>query len=97
MEFDPIDAEGAPPHPRSPIESCRLRDLARVKNLQQGGIYDYGLRVSHQLLGQEGAPQGFEKAPELANAAVERGGMEADHLREEVAEKAGDLAQEGAL
>lgn len=43
MEFHPIDAEGAPPHPGGSIESCRLRGLlARVKNLQQGGIYDHG-------------------------------------------------------
>ena len=66
-----------------------------MKDLQQGGIHDHGLRISHQL-GHDGAPQGFEKPPELAQAAVERGGMEADDLWEEVAEKAGDLAQEGA-
>ena len=76
-----------------------MRDLARVKDLQQGAIHDQGLRISHQLLGHDGASsQGFEEPPELAEAAaVERGGMEADHPREEVAEEAGGLAQEGTF
>jgi hypothetical protein len=67
-----------------------------MKNLKQGGIYDHSLRISHQL-GHDGASQRFEKSPELAYPSVERGGIEADDLREEVAEKASDLAQEGAL
>ena len=57
-----------------------------MKDLKQGGIHDHGLRISHQLR-HDGAPQGFEKPPKLAQAAVERGGMEADDLWEEVAEK----------
>jgi hypothetical protein len=67
-----------------------------MQNLKQGGIHDHGLRLSHQL-GHDGASQRFEISPEFAYPPVERGGMEADDLGEEVAEKAGDLAQEGAL
>src|SRR5215208_6143576 len=71
VQLDPINAEGAPPHPGSPIESRRLGDLARVEDLKQGGIHDHGLRISHQF-GHDGAPQGFEESPEPAHAAVER-------------------------
>src|SRR3954454_17396667 len=94
--FTPVDAEGTPPHPRGTIESCRLRNLARVKDLQQRGIHDHGLRISHQL-GQHDASQGFEESPELAHAAVQRGGVEADDSREEMGEEASSLAQEGAF
>jgi hypothetical protein len=44
-------------------------DLARVKDLQQRRVDDQGLRISHKL-GYDGASQGFEESPELADAAV---------------------------
>jgi hypothetical protein len=75
-----------------------LGDLARVKDLQQGGIHD--LMVFRDLppkLGHDGASEGFEKSPELAYPPVERGRMEADDPRQEMGEQAGGLAQEGAF
>ena len=42
-------------------------------------------RISYQL-GQDGTSQGLQEAPELADAAVQRGGMEAYDPREQVRE-----------
>ncbi len=86
--FHPVDAEIAPPHPRGPVEARRLGDLAWVENLKQGRVDDQGLRFAYQF-GQDSAPQGFQAAPELAYATVQRGGVEADDPREEVREEAG--------
>src|SRR5919199_4785996 len=96
MEFHSVDAEGAPSHPRGPLESRSLRDLARMENLQQGRVDDQGLRISHQL-GQDCASQGFEESPESTNATMERRRIKTYDPREQVREEAGDLAQEGAL
>lgn len=54
------------------------------------------LGISHEL-GQEGASQRLQVAPELAEAAVERRSLKSDDPREEVREEASGLAQEGAL
>ena len=67
-----------------------------MQDRKQSGVDDQRLRISDQL-GQDGASQGFQEAPELPHAAVERGRMKADHPREQVGEEASGVAQEGAF
>src|SRR5829696_5431217 len=67
-----------------------------MQNREQGRVDDQGLGITHQL-GQDGAPQGFQEAPEVAYPPVQRGGMEAYDPGEQVREEPGGLAQEGAF
>jgi len=68
-----------------------------VQHREQRRVDDQRLGLASQF-GHHVPPQGLqEEAPELAEAAVQRGGREADHPGEEVGEEAGGVAQEGAF
>ena len=47
VQLDPVDAEGAPPHPRRSLETRRLLpDLPRVQHREQGRIDDHSVSGS---------------------------------------------------
>ena len=99
MQLDPIDAEGAPPHPGCPRKARRVPDLlARVQDRKQGRVHDEGLGVPDELA-YDPPPQGLqEEAPELPHPSVQRGRIEPHHTREQVREEPLlGVAQERAL
>src|SRR5215210_3068043 len=49
VKLHPVDAERAPPHPPSALETRRLRDLSWAQHLQERGVYEEGLGISHQI------------------------------------------------
>src|SRR5215210_5908547 len=67
-----------------------------MQDRKQRGVDDQRLGIADQL-GQDSAPQGLQKPPEVADAPVQRGGMEAEDSGKQVREEAGELAQEGAF
>jgi len=66
-----------------------LPDLAGVRDREQRRVHDQRLRVADQL-GEDGAPQ-------PAQPAVERRGLQAGHAREQAREEPPSVAQEGLL
>ena len=96
MKLHPVDAERAPSHPCGPIETRRLLNLARMKDLKQCRVYDQGLRIAHQL-GHDSTSKRLQVASEPAYAAMQRGRPKPYDPREEVREEPSDLAQEGAF
>src|SRR5215207_986396 len=100
MQLHAVDRKGAPPYPRSSRRgippACRLRNLARMQNLQQSGVYEQGLRISYEL-GDDLSPQELQVAPEFPHPPVQRRRMQPYHARKQVREEPLSVAQEGAL
>src|SRR5215203_2098683 len=100
MEFHPVDAESAPPHPRSSHRRAsparRLPNLTRMEDFQQRRIDDQGLWLADEF-GEDLPPQRFQEAPELPHPPVERGRVKPRHPRKQVREEPLSLTQEGAL
>jgi hypothetical protein len=67
-----------------------------MQNRKQRRIDQQALRISYQLF-EDGAPQRLQVTPELANPAVERRRVNAQHPREQMREKSLGIAQERAL
>src|SRR3712207_5097017 len=49
VQLHAVDAEGAPPYPRSSRKAGRLPNLARMQNFQQRRVYEQGFRLAYQL------------------------------------------------
>ena len=96
MQLDPVDAEASPAYPRGPIETRRLRNLARMQDFEQGGVYEQGLRIAHQL-GEDLAAQELKEAPELPHPPVEGGRVQPCYPREQVGEEPLGIPQERAF
>ena len=96
MQLHPLHREGTPPNPCRPVETRRLRHLAGVQYRQERRVDHEGLGIADQL-GQDGAAQGFQKAPELPESAMEGARGKARHPRKEVYEEPLGIAQEGPL
>src|SRR5215210_125032 len=96
VQLNSVDAERTPPHPRGSIETRRLRNLARMQDFEQGGVYEQGLRIAHQF-GEDLAAQGLQIAPELPQAPVEGGRVQPRYPREQMGEEPLGISQERAF
>jgi hypothetical protein len=52
VQLHAVDAEGAPPYPRSSRKASRLPNLARMQNFQQRRVYEQGFRLAYQNSGR---------------------------------------------
>jgi hypothetical protein len=67
-----------------------------MQNRKQRRVNQQALRISYQLL-EDGAPQRLQVTPELANPAMERRRVDAQHPGEQIREESLSVAQERAL
>src|SRR5215207_126398 len=96
VQLEPVDTEGAPPHPRRSLEACRLRNLSGMQHLKQRRVHNERLRITDEVRYHR-TPQGLQMAPEPANASMERGGMHTCHVREQMNKESLNVAQERPL
>src|SRR5215213_5402430 len=97
VQLHPVDGERPPPAPRRALEARdRLFYLPGMQHAEQRPIGYERLGISGQLL-QELAPQGFEEAPELPHAPMERRGSVSPDSGEEVREEPLAVAQKRPL
>src|SRR5215204_1324661 len=96
VQLHPVHREGAPPYPRSSLQTARLPHLPGLQDRKQSRVDDQGLGVPDQL-GEHDPAQGLQEAPKPPHPSVERGRVQPHDSREQVREKPLGIAQERAL
>jgi hypothetical protein len=99
QQLDAMEGQGAPPDPRCPLQTGRLRDLPGLQDPKQRRVDDQGLRVAHELRHQR-APKGLQVelyAERGRGGEARKGGEDRSRARQKVREEPLGIAQERAL